>query len=378
MEENQPIVIDNGSSLCKVGFAGNIYPFNIFPSIVGVPKYTSILLGVNQKDKYIGDEAQTKRGILSIRYPIEHGIIKNWDDMEIIWKHIFYNQLRVSSNQHSMLHIEPPLNPKSNREKLGEIMFESFGIPSLYIEVSSILSLYATGRTTGLVLEIGDGVTSALPIYGDIHYQIDITDYLIKILEERGYLITTTIAEIIRTIKEKFAFVSQDFQNNNIQRSISNYNGDNKEISYELPDGQRLIIGNERFLCSEVLFQPSILGNESPGIHELTNYSIMKCDANIRKDLYGNIVLSGGSTLLPGFENRLENELRILSPFSTRNIKIITPSIDLKYSSWIGGSILSSLSIFQEMWISKDEYYEYGPSIFHRKQLFLIKNSSFN
>ncbi|KAM9985759.1 hypothetical protein ACTFIZ_012386 [Dictyostelium cf. discoideum] len=371
MEENQPIVIDNGSRLCKVGFSGENYPLDIFPSIIGIPKYKDILLGVNQKDTYIGDEAQTKRGVLSIRYPIENGVIRNWDDMEKIWKYILYNQLRVLPSEHPILHIESPLNSKSNREKLSQIMFESFEIPSLYIGISSILSLYASGRTTGLVLEIGDGVTSALPIYEGfsllnsiqrLHLAgRDITNYLIQTLQERGYSFSTTSErELINNIKEKLAFVSQDFQ-----QSILNYK--EEEISYELPDGQNLIIGNERFRCSEVLFQPSLLGNESPGIHELTNYSIMKCDFNIRKHLYGNIILSGGSTLLPGIGDRLKNEIKLLSPLSTNILKIITPTTDLKYSSWIGGSILASLSTFEEMWISKDQYNEYGASIVNIK-----------
>jgi actin beta/gamma 1 len=135
--------------------------------------------------------------------------------------------------------------------------------------------------------------------------------------------------------------------------------------SYELPDGQVITIGNERFRCPEALFQPSFLGMESCGIHETVYNSIMKCDVDIRKDLYGNIVLSGGTTMFTGIAERMQKEIVALAPPSMK-IKIVAPP-ERKYSVWIGGSILSSLSTFQQMWISKQEYDESGPSIVHRK-----------
>ena len=137
------------------------------------------------------------------------------------------------------------------------------------------------------------------------------------------------------------------------------------EKSYELPDGQVITIGNERFRCPEALFQPTFLGMECPGVHETTYNSIMKCDVDIRKDLYANIVLSGGTTMFQGIGERMTKELTALAP-STMKIKVVAPP-ERKYSVWIGGSILSSLSTFQQMWISKQEYDESGPSIVHRK-----------
>ena len=137
------------------------------------------------------------------------------------------------------------------------------------------------------------------------------------------------------------------------------------EKSYELPDGQVITIGNERFRCPEALFQPSFLGLEAAGIHETTYNSIMKCDLDIRKDLYGNIVMSGGSTMYPGISDRMQKEITALAP-SSMKVKIVAPP-ERKYSVWIGGSILASLSTFQQMWISKQEYDEAGPSIVHRK-----------
>ncbi len=137
------------------------------------------------------------------------------------------------------------------------------------------------------------------------------------------------------------------------------------EKSYELPDGQVITIGNERFRCPESLFQPAQLGMEHSGIHETTFNSIMKCDVDIRKDLYANTVLSGGTTMFPGIADRMQKEMTALAP-PTMKIKIIAPP-ERKYSVWIGGSILASLSTFQQMWISKQEYDDSGPGIVHRK-----------
>lgn len=137
------------------------------------------------------------------------------------------------------------------------------------------------------------------------------------------------------------------------------------EKSYELPDGEVITIGNERFRCTEVLFQPSFLGKEPYGIHHATHNSIMKCDMDNRKSLYSNIVLSGGNTMYPGFPERLNKDITALAP-STMNVKVVAPP-ERRFSVWIGGSVLASLQNFQKMWISKQEYKESGPTIVHSK-----------
>ena len=292
--------------------------------------------------------------------------------MERVWHHTFFNELRTAPDEHPVLLTEAPLNPKQNREKMTQIMFDTFNVPAFYVAIQAVLSLYSSGRTTGMVFDSGDGVTHVVPIYEgyalphaihriDIAGR-DITNHLVTLLRERGYSLTNSAErEIVRDVKEKLCYVAIDFNEEMNKFKTS----PDIEKSYELPDGSFLTVGNERFRAPEALFQPSLLGLDIDGADETTYKSIMKCDLDIRRDLYSNIVLSGGTTMYPGIGERMTKELVSRAPPSIK-VKVVAPP-ERKFSVWIGGSILSSLSSFQQMWVSKAEYEEAGPSIVHRK-----------
>jgi actin len=218
--ETAAIVSDNGSGMVKAGFSGDDAPRTVFPSIIGYPRVGQAMVGGSQRECYVGDDAQAKRGVLTIKYPIEHGIVTNWEDMEKIWSHTFYNELHVNPEDHRVLLTEAPMNPKTNREKMTQIMFETFNVPAMYVGIQAVLSLYSSGRTTGIVLDAGDGVTHTVPIYEgyslphavmrmDIAGR-DMTERMMKLLQQNDGMSFSSSAEkeIARQIKEQLCYVA--------------------------------------------------------------------------------------------------------------------------------------------------------------------------
>ncbi|KAF0381816.1 actin-related protein [Gigaspora rosea] len=365
---NQPVVIDNGSGVIKAGFAGDEIPKCFFPSYVGRPKHVRIMAGAVEGEVFIGKKAQELRGLLKIRYPIEHGIVSDWDDMERIWKYIYEEELKIASEEHPVLLTEAPLNPRSNRETAAQTFFETFNVPALFASIQAVLSLYSSGRTTGIVLDSGDGVTHAVPVYEgfalphairrvDIAGR-DVTEHLQLLLRKAGYNFHTTAEkEVVRIIKEKTCYIA-------INPSKEEKDTNGKSEDFTLPDGNVVKLGAERFKAPEILFNPELIGQEYAGIHQVVVDSINRADLDLRKSLFANVVLSGGSTLYKDFGTRLLNEVRKLAVKDIK-IKIFAPP-ERKYSTWFGGSILAALSTFKKMWVSAEEYQE-DPDIIHKK-----------
>ena len=369
-EEGKPhIIIDNGTGYCKAGLSGEEGPRAVFPACVGYPKYQSGMVGGDKKEFFVGADAEAKRGVLKLNYPIEHGVVNNWDDMEKIWGHVFTNELRVAPEEHNVMLTEAPMNPKENREKMAQIMFETFNVPGLYIAIQAVLSLYSAGKFTGIVADSGDGVTHFVPIFDGYslpHAVIrldlagrDLTEFMMKLLTETGQRFSTTAEkEIVKAIKEKACYVALDFEEE--LKSV-------EPFDYELPDGTHVIVKDQRIRCPEALFKPSMVGKEGNGIGQTCYDSIQKCDIDVRKDLYNCVVLSGGTSMYNGLPERLTKEIKALAPESMKEEVKVIASPERKFAVWIGGSILSSISTFESMWITKTEYEESGATIVHRK-----------
>jgi actin-related protein len=372
-DEAQTVIIDNGSGMVKAGFAGEDAPRSVFPAMVGRPKQQATIQGTG-KAEYIGDEANAKRGILNLNYPIAAGIVESWDDMEKVWGHTFSNELRIEANElHGVLLTEAPKNPKGNREKMIEIMFEKFSVQNCYVALQAVMSLYAAGRVTGLVCDAGDGVSHTIPVYEGycIPHAIKKMEIAGRVLTKWSRDLLQTIGEtfnsaaemeIVKEIKEKTAFVAQDYD-----AELAAAAGDSsKNMAYTLPDKRVMTIPAEvRMKIPELLFKPNLMGKECDSIQMLCWSSISDSDIDVRKELAKNIILSGGTTMYEGIADRLKNEVTALAA-SGMEVRIIA-SADRKFAVWKGASTLASLSTFETSWISAADYQEKGSAIVHTK-----------
>eukprot|EP01083_Nonionella_stella_P051721 137324_1 len=377
MSSNNAIVLDCGSGTIKAGFSGTTdLPSCVFPSVLGTPRVSNNCdISSDIAPTLFGTMALHKRGLSSLRWPIEHGIIVNWDDMEQLLHHTFFNELRIDPKEESVFLSEAALNPKANRERSAEILFETFNINSLSMCSQSILALYSSGRTTGIVVESGESVTNCVPIYEgcSVPQAIsrldlggrDVTDYLVKLLNERGHtFVTVAEREIVRQIKENMCYVSPDCEQEVakidmecIDTQIPSYLNSNV---YELPDGNHIELGAERCKAAEIMFAPKLIGSEQNGITQLICDAIMKTEIDIRRGFWKNIVVVGGNTMFRGFESRLNTEIDSISP------KSVEPRIvameERQYCVWKGAAIISDVLSFREKWMTQAEYQEHGAS----------------
>ena len=367
-----PVIFDCGSAYTRAGL-GSYEQARDRPSI-----YFRTIIGRYRREEkrkeLVGDEAFSKRIPLnlSIKHPVEHGIVCNFDDMKLVWRHVYELMgTQPEIDKFSVL-IAEPCGSKSSRERTTQMMFEEFEVPALYIANESVLALLATGRRTGLVVSVGDSKTSIVPVYeghaldhrtqrGPDLAGRDLTEWMVRMLRnsEGGYSFTTTAErEIVRDIKEKLCYVALDFD----QEMRAAAQSSDLEKSYELPDGRVVTIGNERFRCPEALFQKTLVNEQGPGVHECTYNVIQRCHPDMRDEMFANIVLTGGSVKFPGFRERMQKEMQALAPKS--KVEVIDA---VEHAVWVGGSILASQPSFVEKCISIEEYWEYGPSFVHRK-----------
>ncbi|MBY8983050.1 MAG: zinc ribbon domain-containing protein [Candidatus Lokiarchaeota archaeon] len=313
-----PIIIDIGSAYVKVGFAGEINPRFIFPCITGTEKYHSVMVDVDARNVYVGQDAMKMRGVLKIAHPIQRGAIVDWDSYYQILNHILYTLLRIQNPlDYPIIYIENTFQPKDIKEYIARVFFETHQINNLIMVPSPILSCFSVGLTSGLVIESGDGITWIVPIInGQIISQavqrlnlagMDVSNNLKALLMREGINISSSaVDEIIKEIKEKNCYFILD-------PDKPSKGGEN--IMYPMPDGSTVKIPDHiLYSATEVLFQPSMIGSNSPGIQ----HAIITCLQNVSQeywaDLLSHVVLSGGNLSHSGFEERLKAELTILLP----------------------------------------------------------------
>ncbi|XP_077003172.1 actin-related protein T1 [Tamandua tetradactyla] len=363
------VIFDNGSGLCKAGLSGEVGPRHVISSVIGYPKFSTPSAEASQKNYSVEDAAVYKCESLYLHHPIERGLIVGWDDMEKLWMHLFEWELGVKPSQQPVLMTETSLNPRENREKMAELMFETFNVPAFYLSNHAVVALYASACVSGLVVDSGDGVTCTVPVFEgySLPHAItkfsvagrDITEHLTRLLLASGLNFPGMFDKaLMNNIKEKLCYVALEPEKElckNPQKILQ---------EYKLPDGNVIHIGDQLYQAPEVLFAPDQLGIHSPGLSKMVSSTIMKCDTDIHSMLFAEILLSGGTTLFPGFEERLMKELEQLA---AKGIPIrITAPPDRCFSAWMGASIVTSLSSFKQMWITSADFKEFGKSAIQR------------
>jgi len=385
-DSKKTIVCDNGTGFVKAGFAGANFPATIFPSLVGRPILRfeeKTIDNVELKDVMVGDEASRLRAMLQITYPLENGIVRNWDDVHYVWDYTFHEKLKINPQECKIMLTEPPMNPKLNREKMVEVMFEKYGFNGVYCAIQAVLVLYAQGLLTGVVVDSGDGVTHIVPVYEGFSLPHltrrldvagrDVTRYLIKLLLLRGYAFNRTADfETVRQIKEKLCYVGYDLD---LEKRLALETTVLVE-PYTLPDGRIIKVGAERFEAPECLFQPRLVDVDSDGAAEMLFKCIQASDIDTRAEFYNHIVLSGGSSMYPGLPSRLEKEIRQLylervakgnqAQAAKFKCRIEDPP-RRKHMVFLGGAVLAEIMKDKTaFWMNKSEWKEMGVNVLRK------------
>merc|ERR1712195_196024 len=364
----QCVVADFGSGSTKVGFAGEDAPHNVFPSVMAKSR-----AGDNKGAQFFGSDVHKQFKLdnkLAMRFPVKRGSPEDWDDLEKLWEHALKTELNVNPEEIALVLTDAPqnvqdaLDQEKIRRRLAEIAFEKMGVRALTIGMQPVLSLFSTGRTRGCVVEVGAGVVSVVPVFEGLALKhavlqqelsgVDITDTLLKSLNTRKLpgLAKNDLLEV-NIVKEKVCYVARDFE---AERARFAADPEQMSRNYELPDATTISIGADRFEAPEILFQPQIAGHDDLlGLHELTCAAMGKVDTEeLRIGLFENVVLSGGSSVLPGIGERMQREITVRATDGA-TVQVVTDS-QRKYSAWVGGSMLGSIPTIKDVLITKDDY----------------------
>ncbi|KAM5221504.1 actin-related protein T1-like [Ctenodactylus gundi] len=364
------VIFDNGSGICKAGLSGNITPRKIINTVIGHPKFNIPSARSNRRRYFVGEEAQYNFDSLYLHHPVERGLVTKWGDMEKLWKHLFEWELGVNPKEQPVLIIEASLNPQPTREKITEIMFEKFNVPALYLCNHAVAALYASGSVNGLVVDSGDELTCTVPVFGGraMSHAVtklflagrDITEYLMRQFLVRDYTFPCILNRaVVDGIKEQLCYIPWQSEKVSYRRRLE------VPRDYILPDGHIIHVENHLCQAPEALFRPIKLGIQDMGLSQMVHNSILKCDTDIHQSLFAGVVLSGGSTLFPGLEERLLEELKQLTSQDTL-VRVMDPP-DRFFSAWKGASIMASMSTFKEMWVTSKDFKEFGKSVVQYK-----------
>ncbi|XP_027501807.1 actin-like protein 10 [Corapipo altera] len=365
------VIIDSGSSFTRGGFAGQRQPQFVLRTVLLHPCSSGPRRDSQQHPTAMGSMEGFAAAPRSC--PLQHGIVEDWDGMKSLWGHLFSCSLRVPPEEHPVLLAESPSCPATDRVKAAEVLFESFGVPALHMANTGFLSLCAHGRVTGLAVEAGAGVshvttvclgqtlrkgTQRLGVAGEL-----LSSHLHRLLLEspnQPAALHALTRKTLSQLKKQCCYVSLDYE-----RDLQDQ-GCHHPARFQTPDGHWITLGKERFCCPEPLFQPKLLQHGCPGLHQLAWQSLQTVPDHARRDVLGNIVLSGGSSMFPGFPERMCLGLNLLSQGTGVQIDVLA-SPERGTAAWLGGSMAASLTSFQRAWMTKGEYQEHGAEYVHTK-----------
>ena len=366
--EVSTFVIDIGGYSTRAGFGGETQPQLVMPTVVGKTKSSD---KSHNKVVFVGNEVIPQSSSLNLKCPVSDRIITSIDDIEALLTNIFTKELNLKPEEHPMLLTESPQNTKQMREKTTQMMMETFRVPAFFTTLPGVLALYANGQTTGCTIDAGETITHVMPVfecYGMTHCceklnigGRSINGHLRKLIIDREIVLPQmNEREIIRNIKENICYIAKDMnaELHKIDHEVES------SFNYTLPNGETILLGTQRFMAPEIFFKPQTIGVSSPGLDQIIADVIGKqVDDDLRPLMMNNILLTGGSTLFNGMDERIEKDV---SNLLGTKCTVVAPE-NRKNTAWIGGSVLVSLATFSQMWITKAEYDEIGPEVVHLK-----------